>query len=143
MKWILLLCMVCLNFSGCGSENKELSPENFYGTWEIDFDRSLMEIQKSPKYNEKTALQFPNIIKKYIKTMKLKITDSDFIYLVSNKENKTPYEFMSSTDESISLSMKIGSKETSVTLTLLNGNYMAYKSAATDDMDYYVWKKVN
>ena len=73
--------------------------------------------------------------------MKIKLTETEMIYLRGSKEIKVPYTVKSSDKTSITISAKQGSIDAAVVFTLIDGEYMSFKSSGSDDMAYYVWKK--
>ena len=126
---------------GCGANVEELDMSKFTGMWEVDFDRTLEEGKKSPKYDETMATRMPDMIKRMMATMKVKLTDKEMIYLRGTKEVVIPYTVKSSDHTSVTVTIKQGPEEATAVFTLIDGNYMNFKSSASDDMHYYVWKK--
>ena len=137
----IMLVMVLSVVWGCGAIDEDLDMSKFNGLWEVDFDRTMEESQKSPKYDEKTATRMPDMIKRMMANMKIKLTDKEMIYLRGTKEVVIPYTLKSSDQKSVTVTMKQGPEEASAVFTLIDGKYMKFKSSASDDMHYYVWKK--
>lgn len=140
MRKVMLTMVLCM--AGCsGVLAGDLGMSNFIGLWEVDFDRTMEEGKKSPKYDDKMAERMPAMIQRMMKKMTIKFTDKEMIYFMGTNEVTFPYSIKSSDSTSVTVSMKQGSNEATVVFTLIRGKYMNFKSSASDDMDYYVWKK--
>ena len=137
----IMLVMVLSVVWGCGAIDEDLDMSKFTGLWEVDFDRTMEEGKKSPKYDEKMATRLPDMIKRMMATMKVKLTDTEMIYLRGTKEVVIPYTVDSSDQKSVTVTMKQGPEEATAVFTLIDGMYMNFKTSASDDMHYYVWKK--
>jgi len=120
---------------------KDMGIAAFAGLWEVDFDRTMEEGKKSPKYDKTTAERMPDMIKKMMAMMKVKVTDKEMVYLRGTRKMAFPFAVKSSDEKSVTGTMKLGPNEATVVFTLIDGVYMNFKSSASDDMDYYVWKK--
>ena len=140
MRQFILVTLLAIT-SGCGGSVGELDIGSLIGVWEVDFDRTMEEAKKSPKYDEAMAERMPKIVKRMMARMKIKLTGTELIYLRGEKEIVLPYEVTSSNANSITVTVKSGTEEATVVFTLIDGAYMNLKSSASDDMDYYVWKK--
>jgi hypothetical protein len=133
----MVLSVVCI--SGALAGNLKIS--KFVGLWDVDFDRTMEEAKKSPKYNEKEAERMPAMIKRMMGKMKIKLTDKQMIYVRGTKEVVFPYSVKSSDDKSVTIEIRKGDDTATVAFILIDGKYMNFKSSASDDMHYYVWKK--
>jgi hypothetical protein len=138
-KIILTLALSVVWSSTALAGNLEMTA--FTGQWEVDFDRTMEEVKKSPKYDEAMAEQMPAIVKRMMSKMKIKITDQEMIYLLGTKEMALPYSVTSSDTESVTVSIQQGPEEVAVAFTLIEGQCMNFKSSASDDMHFYVWKR--
>lgn len=138
-KVILAMALSAIWCSTTLAANMDMS--KFVGQWEVDYDRTLTEGKKSPKYNEKMAERMPAMIKRLMAKMKIKLTEKEMTYIMGTKEMKLPYSVKSADAKSVTISIKQGQKEVTVVFTLIDGKYMNFKSSGSDDMHYYVWKK--
>ena len=111
------------------------------GMWEVDYDRTMAEGKKSPKYDDKMAERLPAMVKRMMGRMRITLTDKEMIYVMGAKEMALPYTVKSSDANSVTVSAKQGTKEVTVVFTLIEATYMNFKSSGSDDMDYYVWKR--
>lgn len=118
-----------------------LEASKYTGTWELDFDRTMEEAKKSPKYKPSDAAEMPAMIKQMMQRMKLKLSDKEFAMVQGGKEMSTPYTVQSGTDTTAVLAVKIRDTEQTLTVTLLDGKFLKVKSSGTDDLDYLIWKK--
>ena len=115
-----------------------LEINTFIGVWTVDYDRTMEEGKKSPKYD---AERMPAMIKGMMAKMKIKLTDTEMIYLRGAKEMKFPYSVTSSDAQSVTITANPGPQEITIVFTLVDGEYMQFKSSGSDDMKYYVWKQ--
>ncbi len=135
---IMVLSLACC----CGAFAKDLDMSKFAGLWEVNFDATMEEAKKSPKYDEKMAERLPDMVKRLMAVMKVRLNDEEMVYLRGTREMAIPYRFKSSDDKSVTVSMTQGPSEaTTVVFTLIGGKHMNFKSSASDDMHYYVWQK--
>ena len=137
----IILAMALLGICSSCALDGNLDMSKFIGLWEVDYARTMEAGKKSPKYNEKDAERMPAMIKRMMEKMKIKLTETEMIYLRGSKEIKVPYTVKSSDKTSITISAKQGSIDAAVVFTLIDGEYMSFKSSGSDDMAYYVWKK--
>ena len=98
--------------------------------------------KKSPKYNKKDAERMPAMIKRMMGMMKIKLSEKEMIYLRGTRQMKAPFTIKSADKKSVTVVIKQGEQQITVIFTLLDKKYMNFKSSGSDDMDYYVWKKV-
>lgn len=118
---------------------EDLNMGSFTGLWEVNYARTMQEGKKSPKYDEE---HMPAMIKSMMSKMKIKLTDTDMIYLRGAKEIKLPFSVTASDADSVTVAVKQGDREVSVMFTLIEQTCMNFKSSGSDDMDYYVWQRV-
>jgi hypothetical protein len=113
----------------------------FLGSWRVDFERTMEEAKKSPKYSAKDAKRLPTIIKKMMEMMAIKLADGSMSYARGSRETTIPYRVKTASGNSATVACSHGDKSFDVRFTLIDGKYMNFKSAASDDMDYYIWKR--
>ncbi|MCK5528425.1 MAG: hypothetical protein KAI74_01970 [Kiritimatiellae bacterium] len=137
---ITILTMILIAACGCGSSQQNLDSNQIVGLWEVDFDLTMEEVKKSPKYDPQDS-SLPVMIKGMMATMKVQITDTDMIYSRSGRQVSFPYSVTSSDTTSIILGVQNGTNTAAITITLRDADHMNFKSSASDDMDYYVWQR--
>ncbi len=70
--------------------------------------------------------------------MRLNLTQcGDF----TNREIALPYEVTSAEGDQLTLSVMQGDQDVQVVFRLIESDVMSFKSSASDDMDFYVWKR--
>ncbi len=129
--------------SGCKKASEPVSEPSgnpFVGTWVIDYDRSLAEAANSPKYTPADAEKMPAIIQKLMERMKIQISDTEIVYIMGDRRQALAYTVISQDGDGLVAEAQAGDEKASVTFTLIDGKYMNFKSSASDDMDYYIWK---
>jgi hypothetical protein len=115
----------------------------FHGTWEVDVDRTMLEVKKSPKYTPEDAERLPAVVKRMMATLRIRVTDKTITYLQGSEEMSVPFRVERSTETSAVLVLSQGGKDFTLTLSLREGKYMNVKSTASDDLDYYIWKRAS
>ena len=140
MKKIIMAMALLAICVSCASDGT-MDMSKFIGLWEVDYTRTMEAGKNSPKYSEKDAERMPAMIKRIMATMKIQLTETEMIYLRGSKEVKVPYSVKSADKHSVTISVKQDSIEATVIFTLIDGEYMRFKSSGSDDMAYYVWKK--
>lgn len=137
---VAILTMILIAACGCGVSQKNLEISQIQGVWKVDFDLTMEEVKKSPKYDAEDST-IPSMIKSMMATMNIQITDTDMIYSRRGKKMSIPYTIKSSDNTSLTLAVKQGPTEATIILTLRDENHMNFTSSASDDMDYYVWER--
>ena len=135
MQCIIVLLIVFVNTSSYAS-----GINTFYGTWGVDFERTIEETKNSPKYSQEQADKMPNMIKRMMNMMKIRITESEMIYLRGEKEIAYHFRVVEETENSARIECSVNEQTFHIDFTLLEGAYMNFKSSGSDDMNYYIWK---
>ena len=113
----------------------------FLGLWHVDFERTMEAAKKSPKYSAKDAERLPAMVKKMVQMMQIKLANDSMSYVRGSREMNLPYRVKTASGDSATVSCSRGNKTFDVRFTLIEGKYMNFKSTASDDMDYYIWKR--
>lgn len=132
---LISICWVSQSLAGSNDMG------HFIGLWRVDFERTMEEAKKSPKYSAKDAERLPTIIKKMMEMMAIKLADGSMSYARGSRETTLPYKVKTASGNSATVAFTHGDKTFDVRFTLIDGNYMNFKSTASDDMDYYIWKR--
>ncbi|MCZ6875952.1 MAG: hypothetical protein O7G88_20885 [bacterium] len=132
---LISICWVSQAVAG----NNDMS--KFLGLWRVDFERTMEEAKKSPKYSAKDAERLPAMVKKMMGMMTIKLADGSMSYVRGSREMNLPYRVKAASGNSATVVCSRGDKTFDVRFTLIDGKYMNFKSAASDDMDYYIWKR--
>ena len=116
---------------------------SFTGNWTVDYDRTMEETKKSPKYKPEVEQLFAMLIQNTVDKTKLEITSDKIISSKDQQEQALPYTIASiSTDGKTMIATATTAQEqVQITFTLVDNDYMNFKSTATSDMDYYIWKR--
>jgi hypothetical protein len=137
MKTILITAIVV---TLCGADPLFADATRFYGTWQVDFERTMEESKKSPKYVPGDAERLPVIVKTMMNALTLKITGQAVTYVQGTRELSLPYR-LERDDASTVLVVTQDGKQFTLTLSLRDGQVMNVKSSGSDDLDYYIWKR--
>lgn len=117
-----------------------LDASKFAGLWEVDFDRTMEELKKSPKYKPEDIEKMPAMIKGMMARMKVKFSEKEFAFVQGGKEMSLPYTVQSETANSTVLAVRADGKDQTLTVTLVDGKFLNVKSSGSNDLDYYIWK---
>jgi hypothetical protein len=144
---VCAVVVICVWMTGCGKPSGQVAPFGkaaFEGQWVPDFDRTMEEARKSPKYqpgDEKVSA----MLKRTLESMQLEVTADALVFSRGGRKQSLAYTVISTDPEAQSLTVSTGGdgdKGTEVTLRLLEGGFLNFKSAGSDDMDYFIWKRV-
>ena len=138
--------------TGCGKpadESKPAAPPKpakldmaaFQGDWGVDFDRTMEEGKKSPKYKEEDAEKVGEVIRKFMERMSLKVTDKELVYKMGDKEKAFPWVLKSADEKSVTVEVENGQEKADMTFSLVGEKLLNIRNSASDDMDFYIWKK--
>ena len=132
---LISICWVSQSLAG----NNDMS--QFLGMWRVDFERTMEAAKKSPKYSAQDAERLPPIIKRMMGMMAIELADSNMRYIRGSRETTLPYKVKAASGDSATVVFTHGDKTFDVYFTLIDGNYMNFKSTGSDDMDFYIWKR--
>ena len=142
---IVTITVLAMSLLGCKKEaDTPPVPKNpFIGKWTVDYDRTMEETKKSPKYKPEVDQLFGMLIKNMVEKMKLEITSATMIYSKDQQEQVVAYTITSTgaDGKTLTATSPAGEEEVQITFTLVDGDYMNFKSTGSDDMDYYIWKR--
>lgn len=117
--------------------------QELYGTWTVDYEQTLEKAKENPKYSADEMDEMPQIIKKMVETMKVRLTPSNMIFFKNDKEKSYPFMLVAESKNTARIEYNTGEKQFFLDFTLIDKEHMSFKSSASDDMDSYVWKKMN
>ena len=141
--FFLITALVALSLIGCKKDAGSQPAKNpFIGKWIVNYELTMEEGKKSPKYQPETAQLMGKLIKNMVERMKLEITAEEMIYSMNDDAHPVPYTIISTGagGKSLTVTSQAGDKDVQVTFTLIDDKYMNFKSTGTDDMDYYIWQ---
>lgn len=136
-----ILAMLLVTVLGHGAFAEPLDIESFTGLWEVDFDRTMEAAKQSPKYDPAEAERMPDMIKRMMGKMKIRLTGTEMVYLRGSREMALPFSVSAADEASLTLGVKQGDQEATIVLNLIDGEFLNFKSSGSDDMDYYIWRK--
>ena len=142
MKKIICLIMSLLLW-GCDKPTVELDMSSFAGLWEVDFDRTMEAVRQSPKYTEDMAEDMPEIVKRMMSKMKIQLTDTAMVSLFGSNSMAIPFTVTSATADHVTATVQEGGQVATLDFFLIDQKYMTFKSSVSDDMHFYIWKKVD
>jgi hypothetical protein len=132
--------MALLVASACGGGSSD-PVGRFAGTWEVDVDRTLVEMQK---YEDLAALSRDDQvhhIMKYMGHMKVEVTPGEFTLISKGGPVAMPHELKSSDGDSTVLTVQDRNRTVECTLSAIDGDHMNIRWSAEDTFDIYVWRR--
>ena len=139
----LITALAVLSLIGCNKDAGTGPAKNpFIGKWTVNYDLTMEESKKSPKYQPELAPLIGMVIKDMVERMKLEITAEEMIYSRDDNKQSAPYT-ITSTDtagKSLTAASQAGDKEVQIVFTLIDDKYMNFTSTGSDDMNYYIWQ---
>ncbi len=141
--FFLITALVAMSLIGCKKGAGSQPAKNpFLGKWTVNYELTMEESKKSPKYQPERDKFIGLVIKNMVEKMKIEITAEEMIYSMGDNEQAAPYTITSTGDDgkSLTVTSQAGDKEVQITFTLIDDKYMNFKSTGTDDMDYYIWQ---
>ena len=137
-KLIVGIVLAVFWVPGALSEGMDIG--EFVGHWEVDFDRTMEEVKKSPEYNPEDAEKLPKIVKRMMQRMKIRIEPDNVVYWMGKRQEAFPFTVTAASDTTVTANTEQHGKTATFVLTLVEGRYMNLKSSTSDDLDYYIWK---
>jgi len=141
--FFLIIVLAALSLFGCKKGADTQPARNpFIGKWTVNYELTMEESKKSPKYQPEVAQLIGMVIKNMAERMKLEITAEEMIYSKDDSKQPVPYT-ITSTDtagKSLTAASQAGDKEVQIIFTLIDDKYMNFKSTGSDDMNYYIWQ---
>ncbi len=118
-------------------------PAPIIGTWVLDQAASEENVKDSPQWDENIEKALPIILQR--------MGEVQYVYTDKTLEVKTgentltlDYSVVSSgADKPLILEMKVRDQTFNWDISFLTDNQIVIKSSATDDLDYFVWRRVD
>jgi hypothetical protein len=141
-----VLALVSVFFMGCGkSAEPDVTVESkIVGKWKINVEKSIERFKTSPKVKPEDHASLSTIVEMMAGKIQMEITSTELKAAMGSREQVMEYT-VTSTDadaQSVTVSITAGKKEVTVVYTMVDDSHMYFVSSGTDDMDYYVWQRV-
>lgn len=136
----LTLCLAACTVATHGHTQTAV-PGWLKGTWVIDYDRTLENVQSSSTISVKEAATLPGQLKLLRGLLKLQITDRQVVTFRGDRKESVAYQVEEINKNTVLLTANARGRQVILTFTLQPGGGMHMGSSATDDMDYFLWKK--
>jgi hypothetical protein len=117
-------------------------PQKVQGVWIVDAEASSKNLRTSPKWDESSEKSLPMLMK-MISKMALVFDAESMKLLMPKREMKLPMKLKSSEESQFVFDASAQGKTFQVTISLRTDGVMNMKSTGSDDMDYFLWKKVD
>ena len=112
----------------------------YIGQWSVDIPATLEAGKQSPKYNAAEDEKMKPMITSILGSMSMTI-DKERLTLARGSGSQTlPYTFKSTTEGVTAVSVQVADKSFEFSFSMDGNKRMHFKSSASHDMDYFVWK---
>ena len=114
----------------------------FVGAWSVDYERTIEEARKSPEVSEEDLEKMPAIIERMMARMSIEVSDTELIYVAGPRRSALPYTVKEVAGKTTTVVVSVTEQQAEMSFTVVDGGRMMVKSSQTDDMDFYVWKRI-
>ena len=114
----------------------------FQGLWSVDYELTLEEVKKSPNYSQEEFNQMPAIIERMLAMMQIQISGNELIYRRGSTETVLPCSTERVSGSATFAVCTVQGQTVEVKFTLIDGEYMNLKSSGSDDLDFYIWERI-
>ena len=115
-------------------------PKELKGTWVIDLVPSIQYMQTSPRWTDQTATHLPPILQRMSQVM-YEFTDDSMVMSIGGKKKILPVSLKSTQANVIIFESAVGGQLHTLTVSNTNGTNVNFKSSASNDLDFYLWKR--
>ena len=115
-------------------------PEALKGDWVIDAPASEVHMQTSPKWKPEDAQYLPMIMNRMAQ-VRYAFAGDTITVSMRGKQQPLPVTLAKSEDKRWIFEGLAGEQTVTLTVSLNEAGNMNIRSSATDDMDYYLWKR--
>jgi len=139
-KNIIVAAVITFLLLGCGTKPQE----KILGSWVVDYTETFKTIKSSEIWIELGEMEremFPDLLEEMIGSMKITIYEGEIITEMGSNSVSIPYLIESTSEDQLIANANIEGENVTLTFTILSKNLMMFSSDATDDMDFYVWKR--
>jgi len=137
---VTFLLGLLIAFSSTAAEN---GIKKFMGMWKVNYEKTLLEVKKSPKYKAKDEARMKHAIKKMLKRMTLTIKENELIFDMGKRKQILKSIKREYRNNNLIMFFEMGKKKIKfqVTFSLVEKKFLNFKSTASDDMNFYIWEK--
>jgi hypothetical protein len=135
----VLTKIITLSAALCSLTFAEM-PEALSGTWVIDSEGTTEFMKTSPKYDEKAAKYLPKIITRMSKVT-YTFENDQIVAKMGDKEKALDVTHLKSEGNTHTFESTIGDKTMTITATINDKGQLNIKNSASNDGDYFLWKK--
>ncbi|MBW2664449.1 MAG: hypothetical protein JRD93_21350 [Deltaproteobacteria bacterium] len=115
-------------------------PKSLQGTWIIDAEATETYIKTSPKWKAEDAKYLPTIMKRMSQVV-YEFDDDSITVSMRGKKQPLQVALKQSEKKSYIFEGNVGDKVFTLTVSITDEGNLNIRSSATDDMDYYLWKR--
>jgi len=115
-------------------------PKELKGSWILDAQATQKYVKTSPKWKAEDEKHLPMIIKR-MSQMQYKFTDDAIVMSMRGREQVIPVSLKKSDAKKYVFDGKLRGQDVTMTVFFMDDATINIRSSATDDMDYYLWKR--
>lgn len=135
-KALVVLAILAVPVTGARAE----MPEELKGSWTLDASATEENLKTSPQWTAEDAKYLPTIMKR----MSQFVFEFEEDAIVSSRRGKQqilPVVLKENSGEMYVFEGTIRDERVTVTVSFVDDRTINIRSSATDDMDYYLWKR--
>jgi len=135
----LILVVLLLLLSCSGSKQSKL-----IGVWTVDYAETFKTIKGKEVWEGMGEMEkelFPDILEEMINSMRITIDAGNMIMEMGNSKVNVAYEIDIVEGNKIITNTRVEDEDVKLTFKFIGNDLMMFTSDATDDMDFYVWKR--
>ena len=139
-RFIILFIIIFVTILSCSKQSVEMLP----GRWIVDYDRTMKAVMNDKIWKDMSDMErdyFPDILMDTIKGFVMRIDDKALTFSMRGNDLSYPYIIEKEEGNSLILISDTGDEEVRLIFRIIDRNHISFKSSATNDMDFYIWKR--
>ena len=137
---LVIMSIILILLAGCSKSADEL----VIGSWVADYNRTMKSIMDSEIWAEMSETEqvlFPDILEEMLQNVVIEIDKEKLRMIVRDIENDYPCTITDVDKDNVTLQCESEGNVIELVVNIIDKNHMSFKSSATNDMDYYIWKR--
>ncbi len=135
-KVLVGLAMMSISITGAWAE----MPKELKGSWILHASATETHMKTSPKWKAEHAKYLPTVMKRMSKVL-FEFGDNAIVASTGSKQQTLPVMLKESSRTKYVFEGRVREKSVTMTVSFVDDRTINIRSSATDDMDYYLWKR--
>jgi len=111
------------------------------GQWQVDVDQTVDYTRKYADLSETESERLPDMVERLARSMTLEVNGDKMTISRGERSQSYGLQFKDSKADQVVATFQAGDMSIELTFHFIDEDHMRYTSSATDDMDYYIWKR--